>query len=912
MLDTGNRKKSVLFGIAGAVLTILLSFLFPDLFRDWDRKTLDMRFQIRGPITTDPNIVMVNADDPSAEVYGRKWSRSVHADMIDFLRQENSSVTVYDILFAFPDSVDDGGFQRLVEATKNNARVIYPVSVDFIEQNEPAAKGEVPALLSLKTLPAATANSKNFKSVKSELAPLPQLRSVANGIGHIAANRDKDGMVRRVPLLVRYHGKLLPSLSLQAVLNYLHIPLSNIKITESAIHLKGAATSDNSAATDISIPVDSNGQMLINYAGRWEETFKHESFASVLSNDPKTSKSVEDLTGKLVLVSNTMTGADIKSIPIEEYYPGSGIIANEINTILTRNFLRETGEIFNVSLIFLLGIATSTILFSRRYLVQSVLVISLAVGYAIANFFVFQSGVVMELFTPLCSIILTALLVSIYRASVEKELSDSLLKEKSRVESHLGSIARDLTGKEEELRKIQTKLNTLQEGVDRGRDLGDAQAQEIDTLNMKLQSLIEDKERLLAERVILKNEALDLTLHISIKKPIEGEPQLLKQECEQYGIRTQNPKTLETFRILKQAATTSSSVMILGETGTGKELFARALHSQSGRKDKPFMAVNCGAIPHDLLESELFGHEKGAFTGASQMRKGRLELANEGTIFLDEIGDMPAALQVKLLRVLAEREIDRLGGTRPIKIDVRFITATHRNLEEAINNGEFRKDLFYRLNTIPIKLPPLRERKEDIEMLAQHFLGKYSVEYKKDIQGISKRAITKIKDYHWPGNIRELENVIQRGITMATGELIQENDLGLGNGGTSTENPDELLLSKLRENNFEINQTATGLTMHRNTVTARFKGICFDLLVKHQVDSEKAAGEISGGASNRSTVLQMINEYHENLRNTARESQSLDEAIQTALKRNKNVPAHYHSAIEKLVRIYRKDMDYEG
>ena len=430
MLDTGNRKKSVLFGIAGAVLTILLSFLFPDLFRDWDRKTLDMRFQIRGPITTDPNIVMVNADDPSAEVYGRKWSRSVHADMIDFLRQENSSVTVYDILFAFPDSVDDGGFQRLVEATKNNARVIYPVSVDFIEQNEPAAKGEVSALLSLKTLPAATASSKNFKSVKSELAPLPQLRSVANGIGHIAANRDKDGMVRRVPLLVRYHGKLLPSLSLQAVLNYLHIPLSNIKITESAIHLKGAATSDNSLATDISIPVDSNGQMLINYAGRWEETFKHESFASVLSNDPKTSKSGEDLTGKLVLVSNTMTGADIKSIPIEEYYPGSGIIANEINTILTRNFLRETGEIFNVSLIFLLGIATSTILFSRRYLVQSVLVISLAAGYAIANFFVFQSGVVMELFTPLCSIILTALLVSIYQASVEKGAVRFSLKRK--------------------------------------------------------------------------------------------------------------------------------------------------------------------------------------------------------------------------------------------------------------------------------------------------------------------------------------------------------------------------------------------------------------------------------------------------------------------------------------------------
>ena len=911
MLDTSNSKKPYLFGFAGAVLTILLSIFFSDLFRDWDRKTLDMRFQLRGPITTDPNIVMIDADDPSAEVYGRwPWPRSVHAEMIDFLRQENSGVTVFDILFAQP--VDDGGDSRLVEATKNNAKVIYPVAVDFLEQNDPATSKENPALPSISRLPAARENSKEFKSVKSVTAPLPQLLAAADGIGHIATNRDKDGMVRRVPLLVRYNGKLLPSLSLQVVLNYLGVPLSDIKISKFAIHLKGAATSKNNLAKDISIPVDSNGQMLINYAGRWEETFKHASFASVLSNDSKISKNGEDLTGKLVLVSNTMTGADIKSIPIEESYPGSGIHANIINTILTGSFLRETGEIFNVSLIFLMGIATSTILFSRNYLVQSVLVILLAVGYAVANFFVFQSGLVMELFHPLCSIILTALLVSVYHAGAEKERSDSLLKEKSRVESHLSSIVRDLTGKEEELQKIQSKLNTLQEGVDRGRDLGDAQAQEIDVLKMKLQSLIEDKDRLLEQRKDLESKVLDLRVHISIEKPSGQEDQYLKQECEQYGIRTQNPKTLETYRILKKAAAAPSSVLILGETGTGKELFANALHKQSDRKDQPFIAVNCGAIPHDLLESELFGYEKGAFTGALQMRKGRLEQANKGTIFLDEIGDMPQALQVKLLRVIAERKIDRLGGTGPINIDVRFITATHRNLKDAINEGKFREDLYYRINTIPIELPPLRERKEDIEMLASYFCEKYSKEYEKDVQGISEKAITKIKKHRWPGNIRELENVIQRGITMATGSLIQENDLGLDNGRTSNEDPDELLLSKLQENGFEINQTASDLEIHRNTVTARFKGICFDLLVKHQVDLERVAGEISGGASNLSTVSQMIREYHENLANTVRNCQTLDEAIETARKINKNVPAHFHSAIEELVRIYRNDNDYGG
>jgi transcriptional regulator with GAF, ATPase, and Fis domain len=176
------------------------------------------------------------------------------------------------------------------------------------------------------------------------------------------------------------------------------------------------------------------------------------------------------------------------------------------------------------------------------------------------------------------------------------------------------------------------------------------------------------------------------------------------------------------FDIVDKVAASDSTAMIFGESGTGKELIARALHQNSERKDKPFVAVNCGAIPQELLESELFGYEKGAFTGASQTRIGRLELANEGTIFLDEIGDMPVALQVKLLRVLAEREIDRLGGTKSVKIDVRFITATHRNLEEAIKDGNFREDLYYRLNIIPIVVPPLRDRKSDIPLLVQHFL----------------------------------------------------------------------------------------------------------------------------------------------------------------------------------------------
>jgi transcriptional regulator with GAF, ATPase, and Fis domain len=233
----------------------------------------------------------------------------------------------------------------------------------------------------------------------------------------------------------------------------------------------------------------------------------------------------------------------------------------------------------------------------------------------------------------------------------------------------------------------------------------------------------------------------------------------------------------DVFNIVDKVATSDSTIMIFGESGTGKELIARALHQNSNRGNKPFIAVNCGAIPHELLESELFGYEKGAFTGASQTRIGRLELANEGTVFLDEIGDMPSALQVKLLRVLSENEIDRLGGNKPVKIDVRFITATHRNLEDAIKEGKFREDLYYRLNIIPIVIPPLRDRKSDIPLLVHHFLNKCNENQGQLPKTISSEAIELLTNYSWPGNIRELGNFIERMVVLSIGNNISSKDL---------------------------------------------------------------------------------------------------------------------------------------
>jgi formate hydrogenlyase transcriptional activator len=223
---------------------------------------------------------------------------------------------------------------------------------------------------------------------------------------------------------------------------------------------------------------------------------------------------------------------------------------------------------------------------------------------------------------------------------------------------------------------------------------------------------------------------------------------------------------------VETVAPTDATVLILGETGTGKELIARAIHTLSGRSKGPFLKLNCAAIPGGLLESELFGHEKGAFTGAISQTTGRMELADHGTLFLDEVGDIPLELQPKLLRALQEREFERLGGTRTIRVDVRLIAATHQNLEEMIKARQFRSDLYYRLKVFPVTLPPLRDRPEDIPLLTQYFTRKHAQRMGKRIEVIPPEAMETLKRWHWPGNVRELENFIERAVVLSQGRVL--------------------------------------------------------------------------------------------------------------------------------------------
>jgi DNA-binding NtrC family response regulator len=351
---------------------------------------------------------------------------------------------------------------------------------------------------------------------------------------------------------------------------------------------------------------------------------------------------------------------------------------------------------------------------------------------------------------------------------------------------------------------------------------------------------------------LLKPFSLDHLMAIVQKglevRALRDENRKLREELgkryEFDNIIGRSPAMQEIFATIERVAPSRATVLLAGESGVGKDLIARAIHFHSPRRDRPFVKINCTALPENLMESELFGYEKGAFTGANTTKPGKFEQADTGTVFLDEIGDVPASIQVKLLRILQEREFERLGSNKTRHIDVRVIAATNQDLRAALEQGTFREDLYYRLNVVPINIVPLRDRKQDIPYLAEHFLRKYAPEAGNRVQTITPAAMNKLAAYHWPGNVRELENAIERSVVMGTGESLDAPDIKLDNaprprsagtelmlppGMTLDQYEQELIREALKRSDGNKSQAARSLGLTRNALRYRLAQMGIEL-----------------------------------------------------------------------------------
>ena len=374
----------------------------------------------------------------------------------------------------------------------------------------------------------------------------------------------------------------------------------------------------------------------------------------------------------------------------------------------------------------------------------------------------------------------------------------------------------------------------------------------------------EDHLQLLAAIAGISSVALDNARRVQW---LERENQRLTTEISQeQTLVGEGARMKEIYQSLAKVAPTESTVLITGESGTGKELAARALHRNSPRSGKAFVAINCAAIPEALLESDLFGHERGAFTGAASQKKGRLELADGGVVFLDEIGELVPALQVKLLRVLQEREFERVGGTHQIKVDIRLIAATNRDLDEAVRKGEFRQDLYYRLAVVQLQMPPLRERKEDIPMLTRHFVQKYAKRCKVKARPVARETMAALVNYDWPGNVRELENAMERALVMGSSDVVLLEDLpeSVLDQGTADETTGgkyhasvkelkkELILDAVERTRGNYVEAAAILGVHPNYLHRLIRNLSLkDILNEALRDGSRSAarGKLSGGAA---------------------------------------------------------------
>ncbi|RMH70143.1 MAG: CHASE2 domain-containing protein [Gemmatimonadetes bacterium] len=744
--------------IVGVLIFTVLTSRTP-LMDSFNNQVYDELMRWRGNIPVHPDIVLVFIGDDATETLG-EWplTRDFYALFLDAMRTAGAKTVVFDLLMSNPSPFPEYD-QELIRYTQEMGNVYYPYFFQNVNVIAPNTDDLSPPNLMTFAKPFNFPDSDRFYTASSVIFPLPALAEHAKGLGHVNVVPDADGVTRQLPLFINYQGQSYPSLALVVALDY-----------------------KQQTWAEANIPLDPEGMLAINYCGGLD-TIPNYSFLQVLGSYRQVIEGetplipLDTFRDKLVLVGMTATGAtDLNPTPFSPNYPLVGTLANVINSILQDDYLYPVPWGVHLVLIGLIGVFFFFGIPHIRELWIFLIPFGLLAGFVgIAwlsfklfnlywHYMVMTNGIV---FNAIALWVWTVRNVEVERRRIHGELLQ-------RTEKLLLS--------EQRLQGLTTEIQTLEETIETLHDY-QVEAEEYHRLLEKTEaermSLLAERDRLLSEKQ--KLEAERKSLHEKIQPhPTPKRTSLtanIKKRAELKGdyhaIIGQSPAMLEILYKLDKVAQSDASVLLFGESGTGKELIARAIHENSPRRDKNYVTVNCAAIPRELIESELFGHEKGAFTGAINRRLGKFELAHQGTIFLDEIGDMDVRMQAKLLRAIQEREFMRVGGSELIQVDVRIIAATNRDLPAEIEKGNFREDLYHRLNVVPFYLPPLRARREDIPLLIDHFLTLKGFPQVK----ITPEAMQALQRYSWKGNIRELGQVIERMLVLKESDTLTLDDV---------------------------------------------------------------------------------------------------------------------------------------